>query len=76
LEDHANPRFGTFAEYPAHCFHPQPPSENVDGQSHSADDGAMQVIFASCKCRELNACQLGKDDPRLWRRQCRCQLSR
>lgn len=44
---YANPRFGTFAEYPADRFHPLPPPENGDGQSYSAADGATLAIFGS-----------------------------
>jgi hypothetical protein len=44
---YANPRFGTFADYPADRFHPLPPPENGDGQSFGADDGATLAIFGS-----------------------------
>lgn len=44
---YANPRFGTYADYPAGRFHPLPPPENGDGQSFAADDGAKLAIYGS-----------------------------
>jgi hypothetical protein len=44
---YANPRFGTFAEYPSGRFEALPPPENGDGQSFKARDGAALAIFGS-----------------------------
>ncbi len=42
---YANPRFGTFADYPSERFHALRPPENGDGQSFQARDGATLAIF-------------------------------
>jgi hypothetical protein len=42
-----NARYGTAAEYPADRFRAERPSENGDGQSFTAKDGAKLAIFAS-----------------------------
>jgi hypothetical protein len=44
---YANPRFGTFMEYPSARFEALPPPENGDGQSFKARDGAKLAIFGS-----------------------------
>jgi len=44
---YANPRFGTFAEYPTGRFAALPPPENGDGQNFQARDGATLAIYGA-----------------------------
>jgi len=44
---YANPRFGTFAEYPADRFHKLRPPDDGDGQSFETRDGATLAVFGS-----------------------------